>query len=183
MSKVIKLVKNKNYKFDLTSKGDYIILFKNLSGKVEVNILASLINLEMYALYEAKSSKFFKLETIVKHNQPDSSSNILIKGIFLKSSEFNYKGVIRVSKNAQKTKANLLNENLVLSKNTEINSKPYLEIENEDVSVNHGVSITEINEDKEYFLASRGCNSKASTDLLVEDFSKFPPSIELLMKK
>ena len=59
---------------------------------------------------------------------------------------------------------------MLLSDNSEFNSKPELEIYADDVKCSHGSTSGSIDEDSIYYLMSRGLNRKESIKLLVNGF-------------
>ena len=95
--------KKEVYVFDRAGK--YVVFFKNLSGKYIFEIREKGVDLEILGLFEGKNKNQFKLETVQIHLAPDSTSNLLIKGVFYDESKLIYQGLIRIEKEAQKSKA------------------------------------------------------------------------------
>ena len=71
---------------------------------------------------------------------------------------------------AQKTDAYQLSKALLLSDNSEFNSKPELEIYADDVKCSHGSTSGNIEEDSIYYLMSRGLHRNDAIKLLVKSF-------------
>ena len=59
---------------------------------------------------------------------------------------------------------------MLLSENSEFDSKPELEIYADDVKCSHGSTSGSIDEDSIYYLMTRGLNRKESVKLLVDGF-------------
>lgn len=167
---VINLNKNNKQAVRLSKPGDYLVFFYNLSGTFNFDLAASGINLDIYGLYIGKDDKQFSIETIQNHRSPSSTSNLLIKGVFKDSSKFNYKGLIRIEKKAQKSHAYQKNQNLILSPNVYVESKPYLEILANDVFCTHGSTTGKLSEEEVFYLKSRGFPEKSAQSILIDGF-------------
>ncbi len=173
MKKVIYLKKNyQEEKLSFKIPGKYIVLFKNLSGKIFFDIESSNVELNIYGLYIGKNQNKFEIYTYQNHLKPNSISNLLIKGVFYDSSQFNYQGLIRIEKQAQKSHAYQKNQNLVLSPNVVVNSKPELEILANDVFCTHGSTTGRLNQEQIFYLKSRGIIEEKAKQLLVNGFIK-----------
>lgn len=150
--------------------GDYLVYFENISGKLIFDITTSGVKLDIYGLYIGKNKSEFKIHTFQNHQAPDSTSNLLIKGVFYDSSIFYYRGLIRIEKGAQKSHAYQKNQNLIMSDNCFVDSKPYLEILANDVFCTHGSTISRLDKEQIFYNKSRGLNEKEAEKLLVEGF-------------
>lgn len=170
--KYIDLNKTKLNRIVLKKAGDYVIYFKNYSGKLELIIDNKNISVNIYGLYIGKNNSDYHIETLQHHLVGGSESNLLIKGVFYDESSLNYSGLIKIEKNAQKTSAYLRNDNLLMSEKSHVLTKPYLEIEADDVSCSHAVTIGKLNKDSLYFLNTRGIENSESEKLLVKGFIK-----------
>ena len=80
----------------------------------------------------------------------------MYKGIYLDESKGVFNGKIMVRKNAQKIDAFQSNNNLLLSDNSTIDSKPQLEIYADDVKCSHGCTVGQLDENALFYLRSRG---------------------------
>jgi Fe-S cluster assembly protein SufD len=169
-SKLINLNKEKKETLIFNKPGDYVVFFENLSGEFSFRIEAENVNLEIYGLYVGKGNDQFTIKTTQHHIAPNSSSNLLIKGIFFDQAKFFYRGLVRIEKGAQKSHAYQKNQNLVLSSNVDIDSKPDLEILANDVFCTHGSTTGYLNEEQIFYLKSRGLEESQAKNLLIEGF-------------
>jgi Fe-S cluster assembly protein SufD len=169
-SKLINLNKEKKETLIFNKPGDYVVFFENLSGEFSFRIEAENVNLEIYGLYVGKGNDQFTIKTTQHHIAPNSSSNLLIKGIFFDQAKFFYRGLVRIEKGAQKSHAYQKNQNLVLSSNVDIDSKPDLEILANDVFCTHGSTTGYLNEEQIFYLKSRGLKESQAKNLLIEGF-------------
>lgn len=170
MTYLIDLNKTKKKKLVFNTPGEYIVFFHNLSGSFVFEITESRINLDIFGLYMGKTNDLFTVETIQRHTAPSSTSNLFIKGVFEDSSKFYYRGLIRLEKKAQKSHAYQKNQNLILSENVFVESKPDLEILANDVYCTHGSTTGKLNKDDVYYIQTRGLRQKQAEQLLVKGF-------------
>ncbi|MCB9202746.1 MAG: Fe-S cluster assembly protein SufD [Flavobacteriales bacterium] len=108
--------------------------------------------------------------TLVDHFVPNCESHELYKGIFDGNSQGVFNGKIIVDKEAQKTNAFQQNNNLLLSDDASINTKPQLEIFADDVKCSHGCTVGQLDEDAMFYLRSRGIPLKKAQSILTEAF-------------
>jgi len=122
-------------------------------------------------LYWTQGSQHVDHNTEIIHQKPHCSSFELYKGVLDENSQGVFNGKIRVEMEASQTVARQLNKNLLLSKEASINSKPVLEILNNDVKCNHGATIGKLDEKQIFYLRSRGISERESKSLLTYAFA------------
>lgn len=166
---IIKLKKN-FHRLSFDRPGDYQVIFKNLSGEFYFDILSSRVNLEIYGLYIGKKNDQFQVKTFQIHQVGQSTSNLLIKGVFFDQAKFFYQGLIRIDKDAQKSHAYQKNQNLILSDKAFVSSEPKLEILANDVFCTHGSTTGQLNKEQIYYLQTRGLSKKQAENLLIKGF-------------
>lgn len=125
---------------------------------------------EMLALYFAEHGQHFDHRTLQEHVAGGSTSDLLYKGGLKDESRAVYSGLIRVHEDAAKTDAYQLNRNLVLSDHAKADSKPELEIMNNDLRCTHGASVGQLNEDEVFYLQTRGLERHEAERLIVNGF-------------
>ncbi len=109
--------------------------------------------------------------TFVDHKTPHCRSNEMYKGIYLGNSKGVFNGKIMVRKDAQKIDAFQANNNLLLSENSTIDSKPQLEIYADDVKCSHGCTIGQLDEDALFYMRSRGIGVDEAKAVLTYAFA------------
>jgi Fe-S cluster assembly protein SufD len=82
-----------------------------------------------------------------------------------------FNGKIFVRPDAQKTDAKQTNQNLLLSRDAVINTKPQLEIFADDVRCTHGATVGQLDEDAVFYLRSRGIGRAEARGLLTYAFA------------
>ena len=150
----------------------FIFSVGSAMSRIEVtsSINSTDINLNVKGIYLAKDNQHQDITTLMQHRYPGSKSNQHIKGILKNESSGVFQGKVIVSQDAQKTDAFQFNQNLLLSKNTKVNAKPELEIYADDVKCSHGATTGELDEEKLFYLRTRGLNKEEATKILIEGF-------------
>jgi len=111
-----------------------------------------------------------EIKTKINHLAPNCKSYQKVKNVLDSESKGIYQGKVFVKDIAQKTDAYQLSKAILLSDNSEFDSKPELEIYADDVKCSHGSTSGNIDEDSIYYLMTRGLNRKESIKLLVNGF-------------
>ena len=109
--------------------------------------------------------------TFVDHKSAHCRSNELYKGIYLGHSKGVFNGKIMVRPDAQKIDAFQSNNNLLLSDNSTIDSKPQLEIYADDVKCSHGCTIGQLDEKALFYMRSRGIGIEEAKAVLTYAFA------------
>ena len=125
----------------------------------------------MNGIYVPTDLQHMDHHTVVTHQAPNCRSEQDYKGILSGHSRAVFNGRIIVAKGAQHTEAKQQNKNLLLSKNTEIDTKPQLEIFADDVICTHGATVGQLDEEALFYLATRGIGRAEAIRYLVQAFT------------
>lgn len=109
--------------------------------------------------------------TYVDHKSANCRSNEMYKGIYLDNSKGVFNGKIMVRPDAQKIDAFQSNNNLLLSENSSVDSKPQLEIYADDVKCSHGCTIGQLDENALFYMRSRGIGVEEAKAVLTYAFA------------
>jgi len=126
---------------------------------------------ELDGLYTAGSGQHMDHHTSVDHRVPNATSNQIYKGVLLNGARAVFNGKVFVRRNAQQTSAFQSNKNLLLGDDSEVDTKPQLEIDANDVKCSHGATVARLNPDEIFYLQSRGIDRKESEDMLCYSFA------------
>lgn len=126
---------------------------------------------DLDGLYVATGGQHVDNRTTVDHRKPHGTSRELYKGVLSGRSRGFFSGKVIVRPDAQKTDAQQKNDNLLLSADAEVSSKPQLEIEADDVKCSHGTTIGQLEEDAVFYLRSRGIGVRDAEALLTRAFA------------
>jgi Fe-S cluster assembly protein SufD len=122
-------------------------------------------------LFLLEDKQLFDAHTLIDHANPLCNSHEHYKGILDDSSRGVFNGKVLVRQDAQKTNAFQQNNNILLSNNALVNTKPQLEIFADDVKCSHGATIGQIDEEARFYLKSRGIGEEAANAILMHAFA------------
>jgi Fe-S cluster assembly protein SufD len=120
--------------------------------------------------YLAKDRQLTDHTTIIDHRAPHTSSRETYKGVLDGHARAVFQGRIVVRPGAQKTDGQQLNNTLLLSTGAEIDTKPALDIQADDVKCSHGATAGELDDGQLFYLRSRGIPEERARRILVEAF-------------
>ena len=109
--------------------------------------------------------------TFVDHAMPRGTTHEVFKGVVDERAHGVFLGRIAVRQDAQKTNANQLNKNLLLSPRASVDTKPELEILADDVKCSHGATVGDLDEAAMFYLAARGIPADEARRMLIEAFA------------
>jgi len=109
--------------------------------------------------------------TQVNHAVPNCTSDEYYKTVLDDQSRSVFRGRIIVAEDAQQTNADQQNNNLLLSKTAEADTKPQLEIYADDVKCSHGATVGQLDPVSLFYLQSRGINTESARALLTFAFA------------
>lgn len=122
-------------------------------------------------LYLACGDEHIDNRTMIDHVVGNTTSTQLYKGVLDDESRAVFTGGVKIRKDAQHANSSQLNNNLMLSQKAEIDTKPELEIEADDVKAAHGATIGQINPDHIFYLQSRALSKKQAVEILASGFA------------
>ena len=104
------------------------------------------------------------------HVAPNTSSKIVSKSISRGSGRASYRGLLKVHEGAQGVRSNVVCDALLLDENSRSDTYPYIEIDEEDVTIGHEASVSKVGEEQLFYLMSRGLNEEEATTMVVSGF-------------
>ena len=125
---------------------------------------------DLRGVYLADNKNHVDHHTIIEHEDEHCTSNELYKGILAGKSTAVFNGRIHVHKAAQKTDAIQSNQNLLLSDNAIIHTKPELEIYADDVKCTHGATIGQLDEKGIFYLRARGIKREEAQKMMMRAY-------------
>lgn len=126
---------------------------------------------DLNGFYLAGDQQMQSMHLDVLHSVPDCTSRETFKGILYGQGKGVFDGNILVKKDAQKTDARLSNDNLLLSREAEIDTKPRLEIYADDVQCSHGTTVGQIDPEMLFYLRARGIPKAEATSMICQGFA------------
>ena len=125
----------------------------------------------MNGLYLNDGNRLIDNALHVRHAKSHCYSRMGYKGVLDGSSRAVFTGKVHVDRDAQKTDSNQLNNNLLLSGNATIDTKPQLEIFADDVKCTHGATIGGFPPELIFYFRSRGISRAKANGILTYGFT------------
>jgi len=104
------------------------------------------------------------------HCAPDTSSRVISKSISKGGGRASYRGLAKVEKGATNCKTNVVCDALILDPDSRSDTYPYIEIEEDDVVIEHEASVSKIAEEQLFYLMSRGLSEAEAAAMIVTGF-------------
>jgi Fe-S cluster assembly protein SufD len=140
-------------------------------NEVNIALAGEGASLSLDGLFVLAETQHVDNHTVIDHVSPHCDSLELYKGILDGKSRGVFDGLIIVRPDAQKTNSRQVNRNLLLSETAIIDSKPTLEIHNDDVKCSHGSTIGQLDEEALFYLRARGISEPDARTLLTYAFA------------
>jgi len=104
------------------------------------------------------------------HLAPNTTSHILSKSISQNGGVSNYRGLIKATSSAKNAKSYTQCDALLLDDDSESNTYPTLDTQNDSAVVSHEASIESIDEEKLFYMMSRGLSEVQARSMMVNGF-------------
>lgn len=109
--------------------------------------------------------------TYLEHNEGHCLSRQMHKTIVRDKARAVFNGHIKVAKYALKTDGQMSNNNLLLGRLAEVDTKPQLEIYADDVKCSHGATIGRIDDEQMFYLRARGISEASAQRMIIYAFA------------
>lgn len=139
-------------------------------NNINVKLAGEYCENHTYGLSLTDKSQHVDNHSFIDHAVPNCQSNELFKSVMDNQSVGVFNGRILVRQDAQKTQAFQQNNNLLLSYDAKMYTKPQLEIYADDVKCSHGATIGQLNEEALFYMRSRGIGDKEARMLQLFGF-------------
>ncbi len=180
----------KNYQIDFKENYNIKYLYKNiilkknsilenfifssgskfLKSDINCNLDNSYASAFVNGIINLDNHKHHEIKTRINHLSENTKSYQLIKSVLRDKSTAVYQGKIYVDKIAQKTDGYQLSKAVLLDEGSEFDGKPELEIYADDVKCSHGSTSGNLDENKIFYLMTRGLSQKEAKKLLIDGF-------------
>ncbi|NLK26834.1 MAG: Fe-S cluster assembly protein SufD [Clostridiales bacterium] len=150
---------------------NYIIVelgSKNNITNVRNDLLGNQSSANIHTVYMGEGQRELDINYICNHYGKESKSNIEVKGVLQDQSNKIFKGTLDFKKGAKKAVGQEEEYVVLLSDKVRNRSVPLLLCTEEDVSGQHAASAGRIEEDKLFYLMTRGFSEVQAKKLIVE---------------
>ncbi len=104
------------------------------------------------------------------HFAPGTTSKITSKSISKSGGRASYRGLLKVYKGAKGVKSSVVCDALLLDPQSRSDTYPYIEIDEDDVTIGHEASVSKVGEEQLFYLMSRGLSEEEATTMVVSGF-------------
>lgn len=125
---------------------------------------------EILSIAFASSGQHQDAGAKIVHAAPRTSGRIVSKSISKNGGRSSYRGLVKVESGATKSKSSVVCDALILDDKSRSDTYPYIEIEEQDVSIGHEASVSKIGEEQLFYLMSRGLSESEASTMIVGGF-------------
>lgn len=143
---------------------------KKVDVNINVNILGENAEVNLPGLLLPSKNQSFTYHSNVIHKSGGSTTVQKVRTVADDNGYGDFFGIIKVDPNAQKSVTEQVNNNILLSTDARIESKPQLEIYADDVKCSHGSTTGMLDQEAIFYMRSRGISQKTAQNLLLEAF-------------
>ena len=104
------------------------------------------------------------------HLAPYTSSSIINKSISVSGGNASYRGLVKITKDAEYSNSTIKCDTLILDENSKSDTIPTNIVENKTSSLNHEATTSKISQEKLFYLMSRGLNEEKAKELVIMGF-------------
>ena len=104
------------------------------------------------------------------HFAPNTSSKITSKSISKNGGRTSFRGLVKVYKGAGNVRSNAVCDALLLDPKSRSDTYPYIEIDEDDVTIGHEATVSKVGEEQLFYLMSRGLTEEQATTMVVSGF-------------
>ncbi len=151
----------------------HYINFGAALARMDINVFlqGSAASVHLNGLQFATGAQHHDTHTRVEHCVPHTNSIEDYRGIADQRGRVVFNGKVLVHEKAIKTDAKQSSRNLLLAGTAEIDTKPELEIYNDDVKCAHGATVGQLDANALFYLRSRGLSAAQARALLTHAFA------------
>ena len=106
----------------------------------------------------------------VTHMAPDTTSVITSKSISKDGGRSSYRGLLRVNRNAERSRSKVVCDALILDPESRTDTYPYINVSADNVDIGHEATVSKIGEEQLYYLRSRGLSEAEASAMIVAGF-------------
>ncbi len=142
-----------------------------IRNELHVNLDGEAAEADLNGIYLMDKSQHVDNQVYMRHSVPHCFSNQLFKGVLDDQATSVFRGYIYVARDAQKTNAFQRNNNILMTKDAQVDSMPFLEIYADDVKCSHGATVGQLDNDALFYLMQRGISKSDARLLLMYAFT------------
>lgn len=152
-------------------KGEQKFFFLlNRSGEITFELLEPEAQVFVLAVFIGKAKEAYRLTLNQRHGAHTTSSRVIVKSVLNDHASMSYHGTIEIGSQALRSEAYQESRSLLLSPQSTAETQPNLEIHTNDVKCYHAATVSSIDSEKMFYLASRNLGSEDARKVLITGF-------------
>lgn len=124
----------------------------------------------LHGVFVATDSEHSVFDLTTRHNVSECRSESMVKGVVSGRATGEFRGLVYVAQDAQRTDARQQSRNVEIGNAAHIITKPQLEIYADDVKCSHGATVGQIDDEAILYMRQRGLSEQEARRLLLEGF-------------
>ncbi len=125
---------------------------------------------EILSMAFAKDGQVIDNGGKVLHFAPNTTSKIVSKSVSKGTGRASYRGLVKVHQGAKGVKSHVVCDALLIDEYSRSDTYPYIEIEEDDVTIGHEASVSRVSEEQVFYLRSRGLSEEEAVTMVVAGF-------------
>lgn len=143
-----------------------------IKNDINISIESSNCYTELNGLYLLDREQHINTSINIDHKVGHSVSNQFYRGILDNKASAVFYGLSKIFAKAIKTDIKQVNNNILLTDQAKIHSKPQLIIDNDDVTAAHGSTVGQLDKDAMFYMQTRGIGKDKAKMLLLYAFAE-----------
>lgn len=104
------------------------------------------------------------------HFAPNTTSKITSKSISMGGGRASYRGLVKIPRGSMGSVSSVVCDALIMDPKSRSDTYPTVEIDEKDVTVGHEASVSKVDDEKLFYLTSRGISKDEATSMVVRGF-------------
>lgn len=169
-SRFIDVAREQKERYTIDEPGRYLFFVYNYSGTVHIDIAVRDAEVHIVGLCVGRGDEIFTIRTVQRHITGANASQLFLKSVLFDTARLHHEGLVRIEPNAAGASAHQKSKGLMMSQGAFVDSRPYLEIEADEVSCTHASTTGQLNKEQLLYVQNRGLSQEQAEQLLVEGF-------------
>ncbi len=128
-------------------------------------------------IFLGDETQAYDINNTTIHNSAFTKCDMLTKGVLKDKAKAIYRGLIKINPQAHNSQGYQKEDTLLIGEDAEADAVPILEIHNDNVKCKHGTTIGQLDQEKLFYMTSRGLDEETAKAKIIEGF------FELMMSK
>ena len=153
----------------------------NFSSEIEINLRGDDSSAKLESVYFGDGKRRLDFNYVIRQQGKRTDAEMNVRGALSQNCDKIFRGTLDFQKGAKGSTGRELEEVIILSDGTRNRSVPLMLSHEDEVDGHHAVSVGRLDEEKIFYLMSRGLNKAEAERLIVE--AAFNPVVEQLEDK